>query len=126
MAKKYINDILLILGIILFIIVMIIIFKTGITGENLRAEVWHKDELIDEINLSSLFLKEKKEYDIEGHIIIVEYEKDTIWVAQSDCPNQICVKTGKSHSPTKPIICMEYNFRIVLKNNTNTYDLIIG
>lgn len=126
MAKKYINDILLFLGIVLFIAIIIIIFKTGITGENLKAEIWHKNELIDEINLSSVFIKEIKEYDIEGHTIVVQYEKDAIWIVSSDCPNQTCVKTGISHSPTKPIICMEYNFRIVIRSNSNTYDLIVG
>lgn len=125
MDKKYITDIFLTLGMIFLIIIIIIISKTGIAGENLTAEVWHENVLLDRINLSSVFTNGEKEYDFDGVHITIKYKKDMIWIDETDCPNERCLENGKISSPTSHIVCTQCNFRIIIKSNVNIYDVIL-
>lgn len=125
MDKKYVNDIFLTLGMIFLIVIIIIITKTGITGENLTAEVWHENVMLDRINLSSIFTNGEKKYDFLEHHITIKYKKDIIWIDDADCQNKRCLEVGKISDPTSHIICSECNFRIIIKSNVNTYDVIL-
>ena len=131
MFKKYKNDIILCFVILIVIIVTIVFFNIDNNKSKvLNAEVWLMGNKIDEIDLSNITKSETRTYRFDYYSenveIKVELDNNMIRVISSDCPNKICVDTGWTSSPNKPIICMEYGFKILLKNNLNDYDIVVG
>lgn len=52
---------------------------------------------------------ERKEIPLtldNGGFMRIVTEKDKIWVEESSCPDEICVKTGKIDSPGESIVCL--------------------
>lgn len=131
MFKKYKNDIYLclIIAIILVLIITIINISNNDT-KSLRAEVWLMGNKIDDIDLSLVNDLETKAYRFDYYDdeveIKLEFKQNMIRVVSSDCPNKICVDTGWSDSINKPIICMEYGFKVILKDSLNDYDIVVG
>ena len=130
--KKYKNDIILCAILLIIIVLSIIILNTvNNKSESLTAEIWLQGTLIEKIDLSNLDENLKTssyKFDYYGKekVIKVEYKHNAIRVVSSDCPGQICVDTGFSSSPNKPIVCMEYGFKIILKSNENEFDVVVG
>ena len=85
---------------------------------------------IDDIDLSLVNDIETKAYRFDYYDdeveIKLEFKHNMIRVVSSDCPNKICVDTGWSDSINKPIICMEYGFKVILKDSLNDYDIVVG
>lgn len=131
MFKKYKNDIYLclIIAIILVLIITIINISNNDT-KSLRAEVWLMGNKIDDIDLSLVNDIETKAYRFDYYDdeveIKLEFKHNMIRVVSSDCPNKICVDTGWSDRINKPIICMEYGFKVILKDSLNDYDIVVG
>ena len=126
MFKKYKNDIYLclIIAIILVLIITIINISNNDT-KSLRAEIWLMGNKIDDIDLSLVNDIETKAYRFDYYDdeveIKLEFKHNMIRVVSSDCPNKICVDTGWSDNINKPIICMEYGFKVILKDSLNDY-----
>lgn len=89
--------------------------------ETLVAMVYHRSELVNEIDLLhgdevSEDPKRINEYvvpDLDDHMTI-GYRRGEICVLRSDCPTQQCVKQGWVSSPYTPIICAHYGVSIYL------------
>jgi len=56
--------------------------------------------------------QEIKVQGING-ITLVHLAEDRVWVEDSACPDKICVHTGWSNSPLKPIACLPN--RVIIK-----------
>lgn len=122
MNKKVLNDIFLILSICVLVI-MIVFINEFDTGSNVTAEIWRGDTLLDTIDLDSSGVID---YDFGEEKIVVKHEDGQIWVESSTCHNKTCVNTGKTSSPLKPILCMDLNFRIIIKNSDLKVDVVVG
>ncbi len=44
-------------------------------------------------------------------------EKGQIWVEEADCPNQVCVNTGKISKPNQSIVCLPNKVIIYIESS---------
>lgn len=54
--------------------------------------------------------------DNEKHFTIMT-EKGQIWVEKADCPNQVCVNTGKISKPNQSIVCLPNKVVIYIESS---------
>lgn len=97
--RKYRNDILLILGLVLIAILGVILYFTLQKKENLLVRVYFDKELIEEVSIV-----EDKEIIVNDVIIIIKNEE--VYVQASSCKDQICVHQGKIRSAGQTITCL--------------------
>ena len=74
-----------------------------------------------------LDLNISQEIAVKGPIgeTIIKINQNSAWVVHSDCPEKICVKTGKIHLAGEMIVCVPN--KVVVKitgNQKNQFDVI--
>lgn len=124
MNKTLRNDLILIGSIILLIIGgLLAVFLTR-KKDNLFAKIYVKNELIQEINLST---EKDHEFEIDGAKgkLTVSIEDHSIGVIEADCPHQDCVHVGYVKETNRPIICA-YNQVYIIIEGDSSYDVRIG
>jgi len=94
------------------------------TEGDLRLEIYTNGQLYQKINLSGASAGEIKVPAADGHYNVVEIEKGRARVKESDCPDQICVKTGWISQPGQIVICAPNKFNIVIKGKSGKVDTI--
>lgn len=123
------SDILVVLAIGLIGIISLIIFKNSYSDKPSRAEIYYKSELVKTIDLKSGL---DKRFSIpQDENVIFHLEKDgSIRFESADCPDKICIKTGKLNSIGETAACLpnEIFLKIVPINDRNEDDLdmIVG
>ncbi len=123
------TDLIIIFVIILFSILFWLIYTGAFSDTQVKAEIYYNSELMETIALTPgqerfFSLPQKKNVvfriDKEGNI---EFNK-------SDCPDQICVKTGKLHIAGQSAACLPNGLvlKIVPLNGRrdNDLDIIVG
>ena len=68
---------------------------------------------------------ERKEIPITlpgDNFMLIVSEKDKIWVEESTCPDEVCVKTGKISNPGQSSVCLP-NKTIIYIEGTKETDL---
>lgn len=62
----------------------------------------------------------------KGRFNTIGYENGRIFIHEANCPDQICVKSGKIHSPGQTIVCLPHKVvvRISGKKEDNRDDNI--
>jgi len=122
------TDILIVLTIVLIGILSIFIYKHVNKEKPVRAEIYYKSQLVKTVDLT-------KGQDIHFSIpqnenVIFHLEPDgSISFEQSDCPDKICIKTGKLHTAGETAACLpnEIFLKIVPRNDRDSDDIdIIG
>lgn len=94
---------------IVLIVCMVIIFSRA---PGAKAKI-----IIDSKEYALVRLDENKIIHIEEHNVIIEVKENTIAIINSDCPNQICVKTGKIANSNEVILCAPKKILIIIENN---------
>jgi len=94
------------------------------TEGDLRLEIYTDGQLYRKINLSEASAEEIRVPTKDGHYNVVEIEKGRARVKKSDCPDQICVKTGWISQPGHIAVCVPNKFNIVVKGKSNKVDTI--
>jgi len=105
-SDVYIISLLLIISITAYAIV----FFTQKKGN--KVEVYVDNKLTESFDLN-----EDKTYQIKtekGYNILI-IDDGSVWVDESDCNNQICVKHKKINKVNEEIICLPHRVRIVIK-----------
>lgn len=122
------SDILLVLAILLIGILSMFIYKYNYTEKPARAEIYYKSQLIKAIDLT-------KGKDIHFSIpqnknVIFHLAPDgSICFERSDCPDEICIKTGKLNTVGQTAACLpnEIFIKLVPQNKGGEQDIdIIG
>ena len=114
MNKKVRNDLFLIGILVLLAVGALLWFCLRRQKDNLIVKIYYHQELIQEIELSTLV--EPKEYVVEaqnGSVVII-IESDGVFVLSSDCPDQICVHQGKITQSGQTITCLPNRVSIQL------------
>jgi len=114
---------------VLFIVLLFLCVVSFWAVKNLRPQ--GKEVVVEFQNnifyQGSLFIN--KHLEVKGQIgtTIIEIENAKVWVSHSDCPHQICVKTGKIDRAGDIIVCIPNKVVVrVKKRGQNTYDAITG
>lgn len=124
MNKTLRNDLILIGSIILLIIGgLLAVFLTR-KKDNLFAKIYVKNELVQEVNLST---EKDHEFEIDGAKgkLTVSIKDHSIGVIEADCPHQDCVHVGYVKETNRPIICA-YNQVYIIIEGDSSYDVRIG
>lgn len=123
------SDILVVLSIVLIGIISLIIYNNIYSNKPAKAEIYYKSELVRTIDLNTGV---EKRFSIpQDEHVIFHLEKDgSIYFEEADCPDKICIKTGKLNSVGETAACLpnEIFLKIVpIKNRSeNDLDMIVG
>ena len=93
------------------------------SGDKLYAEVWQNDKLIERVALTD---STDKTIDLDGHNVIVLHGK-TAEIQSADCPDQVCVRTGRLTRAGQVAVCLPN--RVILKltgTSTDGIDAIVS
>ena len=116
---------LIIIGIVLlFSIFLMLSYKCFISKDNTYAEIYYKSELIDRINLDGkekIYIPEQNP-NVKIHI----YEDKSIAFEKSDCPDKICIKTGRISYPGESAACLPNGIIIKIVSDKNDMDAVVG
>ena len=126
--KKIILINILLIGITIIIaLILLLIFNIhNNSNNNLKAEIWYENNLIETIDLTNVEDNVIKDIKLKDDLMItIEYQKNAIRVISAPCITHECEKMGWTSSLTKPIICMHLHYKIILKQNNADIDVVI-
>lgn len=90
-----------------------------------KAYVIYNDEVVCEIDLNDVSGTKEMDISLSSDVTItVEVKKGAIRVIRAGCKHQDCVRMGWTSSPSKPIICLDLNYKIVLSGKSDV-DVVI-
>ena len=114
MKKKYIADIFLIIGLILFTVISAIFIYNESDSDNLYVEISIDGEIVNKIQLDKDFTTVLP----SGNRLVIKDSKVTI--DDANCPDKLCVKQGSIHKPNESIICLPNKLVVRIVNNNSS------
>lgn len=107
---------------------MLAFFALRASGDTLYAEVWQNDQLIERVALTDSTDKtiDLDGHNVDGHNVIVLHGK-TAEIQSADCPDQVCVRTGRLTRAGQVAVCLPN--RVILKltgTSTDGIDAIVS
>lgn len=97
--RKYKNDIILIAGILLLILLGMLLYFTLQTKDNLKVSIYYDKELVKRVDLN-----QENEFEINQVVILIK--NNEVRVISSVCKDQICVHQGKIQYAGQTITCL--------------------
>lgn len=125
-AKK--SDVIILAALIVTGILLWIFFQFG-GSEGLRAEIYYQSELIKTVDLTE---GREESFSVEGvpAVVFHLYADGSIAFVQSDCPDQICVRSGRLRRVGQTAACLPHQLYIKIvgpaPGNTGEPDIVIG
>lgn len=115
--KKYRNDIILILVIVLISAISLLIFNLTSTKDNIKVSIYSSDELIYEVYLDEV--ESDIVLDIEGKISTMKVliTSDGVKVLDSDCHDMICINQGLIDKSSQTISCLPNEVYITITSS---------
>lgn len=123
------SDIFIVLAMVIIGILSMTIYKFYFSDKPVKAEIYYKSRLIKTVELKK---GADKTFSVPGHEnVIFHLEKDgSISFKESDCPDKICIKTGKLHIVGETAACLPNE--IILKvvpadeRSKDDLDMVVG
>lgn len=84
------------------------------------AAVWHNGEKIQEIDLSTV--NESYELTVGGCVLLVE--EGSIRFSDADCPDKLCVRSGKLSKNGDTAACVPNKVVVVIENGEKSFDAV--
>ncbi len=107
---------LIIIGILSLIAIALLLVPSLISPANdIQVLIYHEGKVIDRFNLKEGTARILS-YEQNPEIEIQQWPDQTIAFVKSDCPDQICVNTGKLRKAGEFAACLPNNFVIVLES----------
>ena len=91
-------------------------------GDRLYAEVWQDGVQITRIELTATT---EQEIDLDGHNLILLSGK-TARMAQADCRDQVCVRTGTLTRAGQAAVCLPHKVVLKLVGGKSEVDAIVS
>lgn len=121
---------MIIIGVILvFAVVFMVLYRTKFSDEPAVAEIYYNSELVETVRLDE---KVDKTFSIpqNDHVVFHLYEDGTLKFEESDCPDKVCINTGKIGMVGESAACLPNSIivKIVKKSGRteDTVDIIVG
>ena len=113
-ASKPDKKIIIILIVTLLILIFCVIWTISAfrKPESRKVLIILNNEIIQEINLDSDENQEFRIQSADGGYNLVRIQNHEICIAEADCPDQTCVKTGVLRSENLPIVCLPHKLII--------------
>lgn len=98
------KDGIIIGGILLAALFLFLFFRQG-SGTDLVALIYHEKELVMEIELKQGV---QETFSVPGYpqVVFEQFPDGTICFRSSDCPDKVCVKTGKLGKSGESAACL--------------------
>lgn len=94
------------------------IYKNYMKSSDKIALIKQDGKVIDKINLTNFTgTKEMTIKTKDGHFNKILIEKDKISIADADCPDRVCVKTGPISQPGDTVVCLPHRLMITIEGN---------
>lgn len=114
--KRYRNDIILILAILMVALIATILINRNSTDENLKIYVYSQNKIVYEEVLDNI--KEDKLIEIKGSESIVKIlvTSDGVKIVESGCTNHVCINQGLIDKAGQTISCLPNEVYVVLRS----------
>lgn len=125
--KKY--DLLIIALVIIFGVALGVFNYYNLSDEMAKAEIYYKSELIETIVLNTGI---DKRFTIpqKEHVVFHLYPDGSLAFEESDCPDKICIRSGKLNMVGETAACLPNELIIKIvpinDNTTSDIDIIVG
>ena len=101
-------------------VVLMFVFNSGKQAGR-YAEVYLANELVVKIDLQN---KEERLIKIKDNLIIKVFNDGCVAVVESDCPDKICLKTGKIKEVGQSIVCVPNRLLVIIVGSSDV-DVVI-
>lgn len=120
-SRKFIkaSDTLFVLALLLLAAASYRIYQSKTVHEGLVADIYYQNSLIESIPLSEGQKARTFSYPENPHVVFVLEEDGSIAFKSSDCPDQICVRSGRLRAEHAFAACLPNDFLLVLRLSEN-------
>ncbi len=125
---KFINkrDILIIAVLLSLCGALALVFSSKLLDEGAYAEIYYYQDLLEVIDLSKAQEKTLS-YPQAPSVVIQVTKKGEIFFKSSDCPDKICVKSGKLNKAGHTAACLPKGILIkIISSKGDNVDIIIS
>ena len=98
------------------------VLALGVSGDQLYAEVWQDNELIERVELTE---STDRTIDLDGHNVIVLSGR-TAAMQSADCRDQVCVRTGTLTHAGQVAVCLPNRVVLRITGETSEIDAIVS
>lgn len=116
-------DLIIILSLVLIVVISLITSKGKFSEKT--AVITQNGVEVYRINLRDV----KKAYDIslnDDYNVIIRVEHDGIRFTYSDCPDKLCIKSGKIVKGNQIAVCLPAKVSVKIIESNNNIDAITG
>ncbi len=116
------NDVILIISLIIIAAILMVAINLFVKKDGAYAVI-----TMDGKELASLALNKDSEYTItedmelgngsDASINVIAVESGKVYMKSADCPDRICVNTGKISKTGETIVCLPHKIVIEIKGN---------
>lgn len=123
------TDIIIIGVILVFAVIFTILYRTKFSDQPAVAEIYYNSELVETVRLDE---EVDKTFSIpqNSHVVFHLHEDGTLQFEESDCPDKVCINTGKIGMVGESAACLPNAIvvKIVKKSGRtdDTVDIIVG
>lgn len=121
---------MIIIGVILvFAVIFMVLYRTKFSDQPAVAEIYYYSELVETVRLDE---KVDKTFSIpqNDNVVFHLHEDGTLQFEESDCPDKVCINTGKISMVGESAACLPNSIvvKIVKKSGRtdDTVDIIVG
>ena len=119
------SDLLLIpASLIVCVLVYFIMSRAG-SAEPKKAEIYHENKLVFTVDLDA-GTSETMVMPDNPNVVIEKSEDGSIRFSSSDCPDKVCVKTGKINLPGSVAVCLPNKTMIKVVSARSDIDIMAG
>lgn len=123
------TDILVVLAFFAVALVIWLVMSVSNKDKAAVAEIYYHSKLVKSIDLSKA-TNETFSIPQNNRVVFHTYEDGSICFEQSDCPDKICVHTGRLHTVGQTAACIPNGIVLKIvpkeKYDKNDIDIIIG
>lgn len=115
---------LVIVAVVLILAVLVFVPFALAPSQSLTCEITQDDEVIRRVRLGAGY---QETITIEGDSVtnVIQIDSDCVYFASSDCPDQVCVRTGKLTRAGQIAVCLPNRVVVRLVGAQEEVDAVV-